>query len=125
MKRYRITLNGHVYEMGIELIDEDEDQTKPRTEQKKSTEGAFKATFTNEKPGNESASMTVNSPMPGTIIDVLVSIGDAVKNGQPLIILEAMKMENEITAPADGVIKELLVEKGNIVASGEALCIIE
>ena len=67
----------------------------------------------------------VNSPMPGNILDVKVKAGDAVKAGQPLFILEAMKMENEIPAPRDGKVAQVLVNKGAVVNTGEALCVLE
>lgn len=63
----------------------------------------------------------VNSPMPGTILDVKVSVGQSVKNGDTLLILEAMKMENEIRAPRDGVVASITVSKGATVNSGDVL----
>jgi biotin carboxyl carrier protein len=67
----------------------------------------------------------VKSPLPGVILDVKVKVGDAVKRGQTVIILEAMKMENQINADKDGVVKELLVSKGESVLEGTDLIIIE
>ena len=64
---------------------------------------------------------TVKSPMPGTIIDVKVSPGSVVKKGQVLFILEAMKMENEITAPRDGVVAQIIAAKGASVSTGDVL----
>ena len=63
----------------------------------------------------------MNAPMPGTILNVLVSAGDSVKKGQVLMILEAMKMENEIMAAQDGVIAGVHVSKGDAVNPGDAL----
>ena len=68
-----------------------------------------------------SGSVSVESPMPGTILDVKVSAGDRVTRGQVLMILEAMKMENEIVAPADGQVSAVLVQKGSAVNSGDIL----
>ena len=62
--------------------------------------------------------------MPGTILDVKVKIGDSVKWGQPVIILEAMKMENEIVATVDGSIIDIMVQKGATVSSGDVLIVI-
>jgi len=67
----------------------------------------------------------INSPMPGTILDVKVSQGTLVKKGQVLIILEAMKMENEISAPADGVVTQVHILKGASVTTGDALISIQ
>lgn len=66
----------------------------------------------------------VNAPMPGTILDVKVSEGAAVKKGDILLILEAMKMENEILAPVDGVVKQVVTSKGASVNSGDPLVVI-
>jgi glutaconyl-CoA decarboxylase len=62
--------------------------------------------------------------MPGTVLDIRVNVGDAVKIGQVLLILEAMKMENELSAEKAGTIKEIKVTKGQAVNGGEALIII-
>ena len=63
----------------------------------------------------------VNSPMPGTILDVKVSVGQAVKEGDLLVILEAMKMENEIYAPCAGTVAQILTSKGSAVDTGAPL----
>jgi len=61
------------------------------------------------------------APMPGSVIKVLVAVGDAVKANQPLVIVEAMKMENEVTAPADAVVSEILVTAGQQVGAAQPL----
>ena len=66
--------------------------------------------------------MTVSAPMPGNILDVRVQPGASVKAGDTLMILEAMKMENEISAPQDGTIASVNVRKGDTVSSGDVLC---
>jgi glutaconyl-CoA decarboxylase len=65
---------------------------------------------------------TINAPMPGNILDVRVQNGQAVTAGQILMILEAMKMENEIIAPCAGTVSNLSVQKGSTVSSGQLLC---
>jgi len=67
----------------------------------------------------------VKAPMPGTILDVKVSVGARVKRGDILLILEAMKMENELAAPVDGVIAQILVNKGTAVATEDVLILIQ
>ena len=67
----------------------------------------------------------VKSPMPGTILDIKVSKGTSVKRGQIILILEAMKMENEIMAPADGVVTQIFTSKGASVSTGDALISIQ
>ena len=66
----------------------------------------------------------IASPMPGTILDIKCNVGDAIKKGAVLLILEAMKMENEIVAPADGTVKQILVNKGSSVNSGDVMVVI-
>ena len=66
--------------------------------------------------------VSVNAPMPGNILDVRVKPGDSVKAGDVLLILEAMKMENEISAPQDGTVASVNVRKGDVVNSGDLLC---
>ena len=70
------------------------------------------------------AGTKVNAPMPGTILDVKVQAGQSVKRGQVLVILEAMKMENEIQAPCDGKITGVNVRKGDSVETAALLCTI-
>ncbi len=69
--------------------------------------------------------ITVTAPMPGLVIDVEVNEGDIVKKGQGLLIIEAMKMQNEFRAPRDGVVKKILVQKGQTVNSKDGLIVIE
>lgn len=66
----------------------------------------------------------INAPMPGTILDVRTAAGSTVKKGDILLILEAMKMENEILSPADGTVAQVLVGKGASVNSGDVLVVI-
>ncbi|MBQ9950887.1 MAG: biotin/lipoyl-binding protein [Clostridia bacterium] len=72
-------------------------------------------------PAGAAGANKVNAPMPGTILDVKVSVGQSVKNGDVLCILEAMKMENEIAAPCDGVVASINVTKGATVNTGDLL----
>ena len=67
----------------------------------------------------------MTSPMPGTILKILVNVGDEVKENQPLLILEAMKMENEVVATADGKVTGLHVTLGQVVNAGDALITID
>ena len=67
----------------------------------------------------------INSPMPGTILDVRVSAGQTVKKGQVLCILEAMKMENEIISPRDGTVAQVVANKGASVNAGDPLMVLQ
>lgn len=64
---------------------------------------------------------SIKAPMPGLIIDLKVKVGDEVKAGEPLLVLEAMKMENIIKSPGDGKVKSVKIEKGNSVEKGQVL----
>ena len=72
-------------------------------------------------PAGAAGAVSVPAPMPGNILDVKVKAGDSVKAGDTLLILEAMKMENEISAPQDGTIASVNVRKGDVVNSGDLL----
>ena len=72
-------------------------------------------------PAGAAGAVSVTAPMPGNILDVKVKAGDSVKAGDTLLILEAMKMENEISAPQDGTIASVNVRKGDVVNSGDLL----
>lgn len=74
---------------------------------------------------NESGALSITAPMPGQIVKLLVVVGDAVKAEQPLIVMEAMKMQNELRAPRSGRVTRIAVETGAIVQAGKLLLVIE
>ena len=77
------------------------------------------------KPVTSSEKTVIQSPLPGIIIDIKCKEGDVVKKGQTLLILEAMKMENNILASTNGTVKQILVNKGDTVLEGADLVVIE
>ncbi len=115
MRHYRVNVNGNAYEIAIEEITADE---------AKKASAAAPAASAPSAPVSAGAT-TVNAPMPGTILSVNVSAGATVKEGDVLMILEAMKMENEIMAPKSGKIASVNVSKSSSVKTGDVLCVIE
>lgn len=71
--------------------------------------------------GGQEGSSAIPAPLPGLVLDVLVKEGDAVKSGQSLLVMEAMKMENQIQAPFDGTVKRVFVQKGANISEGDKL----
>ena len=115
MKKYNVTVNGTKYEVTLEAVDASEVKASP---------AAPAAPAAAPAPAANANGETVTSPMPGTILSVNVSNGAAVKKGDVLLILEAMKMENEILAPCDGTVASVNVTKGSSVETGAVLCVI-
>ena len=122
MSKYRITVEGKTYEMDVELIGANGAVVAPVAKAAAPVVAAPKAAPAPvaAKPA-EVGSGSVVAPMPGTILKVLKASGDAVKAGEVVLILEAMKMENEITAPVDGTIESLSLTEGSTVAGGDLL----
>ena len=122
MSKYRITVEGKTYEMDVELIGANGAVVAPVAKASAPVVTAPKAAPAPvaAKPA-EVGSGSVVAPMPGTILKVLKATGDSVKAGEVVLILEAMKMENEITAPVDGTIESLSLTEGSTVAGGDLL----
>lgn len=118
MSKYRITLDGKTYEMEVELVDGSAPVTQKAAEPKQQ---AAQPKMASKPVPQAAAGNTVVSPMPGTIIKVNCQVGDMVKQGSPVLILEAMKMENEIVAGKDGKITSIFVKQGDAVQGGAAL----
>jgi biotin carboxyl carrier protein len=104
--RWRVNVGGHP--LDVDVVDE-------------RTRAIRKMTGAEAEP----EAKTISAPMPGMVLKVEVGVGDAVKAGQGLVIVEAMKMENELKAPADGVVSGISVEPGQTVEKGAILLTLE
>lgn len=146
MKEYRYTIDGNKYEVAINEVNDttakvtvngteyNVEWEKPAEEKPvvkvqpvvakpaAMTVAAAPAAATTAAPANGNA---IKTPLPGVIIDVKVAVGDTVKKGDTIVVLEAMKMENNINADRDGKIVSVHVKKGDTVADGAALAVIE
>ena len=114
MKNYTITVNGNVYDVTVE---EGTGSAAPAAAPKAAPAAAPKAAA----PAGAAGSVKVAAPMPGKILGVKANPGQAVKKGDVIVILEAMKMENEIVAPQDGTIASINVATGDSVEAGQTL----
>jgi Acetyl/propionyl-CoA carboxylase, alpha subunit len=142
MKDYKFTINGNIYKVTITSVDDNianvevngtpykvemdkpaKKQIRPLTRPQKAPtttagEPVISRQPTSSQPG------AIKSPLPGVILSIDVKVGDSVKRGQKLAVLEAMKMENSILADRDGVVKEIKINKGDSVLEGADLVII-
>lgn len=116
MKNYTITVNGNVYDVTVE-----EGEAGAATSAPKAAAPKAAAPKAAPKAAAGQGSVKVNSPMPGKILSVKASVGQAVKKGEVLMILEAMKMENEVVAPEDGTVASIDVAAGDSVEAGVVL----
>lgn len=144
MKEYKYTINGKQYEVAINEVNDtmanvtvngeqfNVEWEKPKEEKpivkvqpvvaKPAVAPATTETAPTAAPVNGNA---IKTPLPGVIIDVKVSVGDTVKKGDTVVVLEAMKMENNINADRDGKVTAIQVAKGDTVADGAVLIVLE
>lgn len=141
--KYKVTLKGKTYEVEVEkgeamILDEyaaaapapaavptpAAAPAAPATTPAPAPAPAAPATPAPATPAPAASGTVVTSPLPGNVLSINVNVGDAVKAGQLLVLIEAMKMENEIVAPTDGVVKQIVASKGAVVATGDTLLVI-
>lgn len=142
MRKYELSIGGNDYKAEVKEFTEDfariivndteyevtlkefgrKHAASPRPVERSATPAAKAPKEAKRSPvGVNDNAEGVKSPLPGLIIDVLVKEGDSVKAGQNLIMMEAMKMENQIQAPYDGTVKKVFVNKGDSVAEDDVL----
>jgi biotin carboxyl carrier protein len=139
MKTFKYTVNGNVYNVVINRIEDTvaDVEVNGTPYQVEMNKPAKKQVVTINRPAQTTAmpiarpqqpsagASALRSPLPGIILEINCKEGDAVKKGQKVLVLEAMKMENVINADRDGVVKEIKVNKGDSVLEGADLVIIE
>ena len=132
MRMFKVVVNGTEYEVAVEEVSgggasspapaaAQPAASRPAPAAPKPAPAAPKPAA---RPAGGGGEGTVTAPMPGTIIDIDVNVGDAVTRGQKLLVLEAMKMENEIVAPHDGTVSEICVQAGALVNAGDTVVIL-
>lgn len=114
MKVYKVKVNGKVYEVELEAVSENSEKISAPT--------AAAAPAPAAATSGEGEALP--SPIQGTVLKVNVSAGQSVKAGDVVMVIEAMKLENDIVAPKDGVVKEVKVSKGQTVNSKDTLLIL-
>ena len=129
MRKFNVTVNGQAYEVEVEEVGGVQTAAPVRAAALVAAAPAAAAPKAAAPkaaaPAAAGAGDPIKAPMPGNILDVKVKVGDKVKNGDAIVILEAMKMENPIPAPRDGTITSITVTKGATVEAGQVLATIQ
>lgn len=126
--KYKVTLNNRTYEVEVEagqamLVDEYEAYS-PAPAAAPALIAAAQAAAPATAAPSIAAGEVVKSPMPGNILKINVTVGQKVAEGDALLILEAMKMENEVAAPKSGTVAQIIVSKGAVVETGAPLVVL-
>lgn len=120
MKKYEIEINNEVYRVSVKELAQDADMSNSRgSEEFHSAAQSGSESTTRSTPTGKGT--VIKAPMSGTILSIKVSSGQNVKQGDTLVVLEAMKMENEIVAPTNGVVGEILINANEHVESEQVL----
>lgn len=118
MKNYRITVNGNVYDVTVEELG---GSASAPVVAAPVAPVAAPAPAAKPAVSTGAGAVKINAPMPGKILAIKAPVGTAVKKGQVVLVLEAMKMENEIVAPEDGTVASIDVNEGAMVEAGTVL----
>ena len=120
MKIYKVKVNGKTYEVQLESVDEVKTESATSSEAK-TKEAPKKETSKKTSSSSSTNLVEVVAPIQGNVIDVKVKVGDKVKKGDVLLLIEAMKLENEVNSPSDGEVVEVIVSKGQQVTTKQLL----
>jgi len=117
MKIYKVKVNGKSYRVELESIEQvaSDKVTEAKKEEKKVAPKAA--------PSGEGR--PVESPIQGTVVNVKTSVGANVKKGDVLVVVEAMKLENDVVSPFDGVVSDILVKKGDAITAKQAIVVVK
>jgi glutaconyl-CoA/methylmalonyl-CoA decarboxylase subunit gamma len=128
VKKYKVTVNGQSYDVGVEELGSmgaPAQMAAPAPVQQAAAPVMQAPAPASPAPvaaaPSGPVSSTVKAPMPGTVLSLKAAVGQAVRRGDVLLILEAMKMENEITSPSDGTIAAFRVQAGSTVNTGDPM----
>ncbi len=124
MKKFNVKVNDKTYEVEVEEVKETTAAPVPAAKSPPKPIATTQTEAIKPKIAANSGGTRVNSPMPGTIAALEVKVGDTVQLGQVLLILEAMKMENEIPSPVDGKVTSMEVKEGTAVKAGDLLLVL-
>ena len=143
MKIFKYKINGSPYKVVVQhsdsesvelevngtpyIVELDQKDKKPLSQIQRVTRPSSEPASSTKPAAVPKASTgsSVNSPLPGVVLEIKVSVGDTVKTGDTIMVLEAMKMENNIQADADGIVAKISVEKGASILEGAELIVIE
>jgi len=117
MKIYKVKVNGKSYRVELESVEQV--GSEPVKEAKKENQPAAAA------PVASGEGRRVESPIQGTVVNIKTSVGALVKKGDVLVVVEAMKLENDVVSPYDGTVSEILVKKGDNVTAKQAIVVVK
>ena len=131
MKNFKFKINGTEYSVDINEVEGQEINLdvngtpyKVTVDKELKQKQVVMGVVQTSAPATASKGSKVTTPLPGTILDVFVNVGDKVKAGQTVVLLEAMKMENNIEADVEGTVTEVKVRKGDSVLEGDVMVVI-
>ncbi len=138
MKKFKVTVDGQAYSVQVEEVGETQEgkvssqkvenivraEPTPQPAAVKKEEPPVNNVQKPPSPAEDGSGFSVKAPMPGSVLEVKVKVGDTVNDGDVLLVLEAMKMENELTASQSGTVTEISVKKGDTVNSGDPLVVL-